>query len=106
MRHVWGTFCVIGTLLPYAVFAPWLVEHGLDIGQLFDQAASSPVAAFAWLDVIVSAAVVLTLAFRRLMGGSRQYWYVVVGTCLVGVSLGLPLYLFLSHESSARRTVR
>ena len=102
MRVLWGAFCVIGTVLPYAVFVPWLVDHGLDFGLLYEQATSSGGAAFAWLDVVVSAAVVLTLAFRQLARGARQYWYVVAGTCLVGVSLGLPLYLFLSGGSERR----
>lgn len=104
MRQVWGALCVIGTVLPYVVFGPWLVEHGLDLGLLCVEATASPVAAFAWLDVVVSAAAVLVLAFRQLARGATQYWYVVIGTCVVGVSLGLPLYLFLSHAGGEAST--
>ena len=59
---------VVGAILPYSVFVPWLLEHGLDFKLLIDQ-ASTPIAAFAWLDVVVSAIVVLTLATRQISGG-------------------------------------
>lgn len=102
MRLLWGTLSVVGTVVPLAVFLPWLVEHGLDLGLLYTQAAASPVAAFAWLDVLISALVVLTLAFRRLSAGARRYWLVILGTCGVGVSLGLPLYLFLEDSGAVK----
>jgi hypothetical protein len=95
--------CLVGTVLPLAVFLPWLREHGLDLALLFQQATATPVAAFAWLDVLLSAAVVLLLAGLRIAEGRRGYWGVVFGTCLVGVSLGLPLYLYLSSDPMPRR---
>lgn len=32
MRTLWGTLCVVGVALPYSVFIPWVLEHGLDLG--------------------------------------------------------------------------
>jgi len=93
--------CVIGTIAPYAVFVPWLMQHGLDLALLLEQASGTAVAAFAWLDVLVSALVVLALAARRILAGEHTYWFVVAGTCMVGVSLGLPLYLYLREEERA-----
>ena len=52
--------------------------------------------AFFGMDVLVSAVVLLT--FVRLEGrraGIRHIWAPVVATLLVGVSLGLPLFLSL-----------
>ncbi len=99
MRRVWLALCVVGTILPYAVFAPWLIKHGLDIQLLLQQASQSAIAAFAWLDVLVSAVVVLVLAGRQIAAGKRTHWLVVAGMCTVGVSLGLPLYLYLIEGS-------
>lgn len=90
--------CVLGTALPYAILFPWALKNGLDMRLLLDQ-ATPPVAAFAWLDVVVAAVVVFVLAIKQIFAGQSRFWLVVVGTCGVGVSLGLPLYLYLDPES-------
>jgi len=72
------------------------VDNGLDLPLLIRQAAQLRVGAFAWLDVLVSALVLLGFMIsegRRLQ--LRHVWLPVVGTCTVGVSLGLPLFLLL-----------
>ena len=97
MKWFWLLLCVIGTALPYDVFIPWVLKNGLDIRLLIDQ-ASTPIAAFAWLDVVASAVVVLALATKQIARGRHWFWLVIVGTCAVGVSLGLPLYLYLKHR--------
>jgi hypothetical protein len=30
-RHVYLVLCVVGFLLPYSQFVPWLLEHGLNL---------------------------------------------------------------------------
>jgi len=72
------------------------VDNGLDLPLLVRQAAQLRVGAFAWLDVLVSALVLVGFMIaegRRLR--LRYVWLPVVGTCTVGVSLGLPLFLLL-----------
>ena len=101
MRHIWLALCVAGTIAPYAVFIPWLTQNGPDLGLLYAQASGTPIAAFAWLDVLIAAVAVLVLAARRLGQGQRRFWAVVAGTCFVGVSLGLPLYQYLAHSADA-----
>ncbi|MEI2453523.1 DUF2834 domain-containing protein [Lysobacter firmicutimachus] len=101
MRAVYALLCVAGTLWPLAQFAPWLSEHGLDLPLLIRQATASPVAAFAWSDVLVSGAVVVALILvegRRL--GMRRLWLPLLGLG-VGVSLALPLFLFLRERHLA-----
>jgi hypothetical protein len=91
--------CVVGTVLPYAMFIPWALKNGLDMRLLLDE-ATPPIAAFAWLDVVFAAVVVLVLAIKQIFAGQSRFWLVVVGTCGVGVSLGLPLYLYLEPKSA------
>lgn len=72
------------------------MDNGLDLPLLVRQAAQLRVGAFAWLDVLVSALVLVGFMIaegRRLR--LRYVWLPVVGTCTVGVSLGLPLFLLL-----------
>jgi hypothetical protein len=63
LKRLWLFMCVVGTVLPYAVFIPWALKNGLDMHLLLDQ-ARPPIAAFAWLDVVVAATVVLVLAIK------------------------------------------
>ena len=101
MRVLYALLCVAGTVWPLAQFAPWLAVHGLDLGLLLQQAMASPVAAFAWSDVLVSGLVttVLILAEGRRLG-MRRLWLPLLGLG-VGVSLALPLFLLLRERHLA-----
>ncbi len=75
---------------------PWLFEHGLDLSLFFGELFANRVAGFFAMDVLVSAIVLIIFVQvegRRL--GIRGLWLPVVGTLLVGVSFGLPLFLYL-----------
>lgn len=101
-KHLYALLCVLGIALPYSQFIPWLIENGLNIPGLINEITASRIAAFGWLDVIVSVVVLFVLIFtegrRR---DIRHLWLPIVGTCLVGVSLGLPLYLLLRENARA-----
>lgn len=96
MKKVYGLLCLLGIVLPYSQLVPWMLENGLNIMLLVEEAAQLRIGAMAWLDVIVSALVLITFIFYE--GGKldmSNLWQPVLGTCLVGVSLGLPLFLLL-----------
>jgi hypothetical protein len=102
LKQVYLTLTAVGTVLPYWAFLPWLAEHSLNLPLLLQQIASSPVAAFGWLDVAIAA--VTLLVFMRVDSRAhkvRSVWLAVVGTLTVDVSLGLPLYLFLRERAKA-----
>jgi hypothetical protein len=53
------------------------------------------VSSFFGLDVLLSAlALILFVAFEGRRLGLRRRWLPIAATCLVGVSLGLPLFLY------------
>ena len=96
LRHWYLALCVLGTALPYSRFIPFLREHGLDLPQFVQQLFANQVSGFFGWDVIVSSIVlwvaVLTDRQRR---GLRHAWAPLAGNLVVGVSLGLPLWLYL-----------
>jgi len=99
MKIIYVVLCVFGTILPLTQFVPWLLSNGFAVQLLIQEASGSQIAAFAWLDVLVSAIVVLTLVFyegRRL--GMKYLWLPVVGLITIGVSLSLPLFLLLREK--------
>ena len=94
MKILYGILCLLGIALPYWQFIPWLIENGIDIPALVGEAASLKISAFAWLDVLVSAIVLLGfIIYEGLRLKMKQLWLPILGTLTVGVSLGLPLFL-------------
>jgi putative effector of murein hydrolase len=103
MKKFYGILCVLGIVLPYWQFLSWIAENGLAIDALIAEAVSSRISAFAWLDVIISAVVLFGFIVYE---GSRikmkRLWLAILGTCVVGVSLGLPLFLLLREMHLAK----
>lgn len=95
-KTIYLLLCLIGTILPYWQFAPWLLQHGLNLPLFFQELFVNRIGAFFGMDVIVSA--VVLLRFARLESSRlrvRRWWLTVVAVLTVGVSLGLPLFLYL-----------
>ena len=103
LKTAYLILCALGVLLPYWQIAPWLLEHGLDLPLFFAQLFENRVGAFFGMDVFVSAAALLVFALgegRRV--GARAVWAVAVAVLTVGVSLGLPLLLYLRERRPGR----
>jgi hypothetical protein len=95
LKHLYLALCVAGTILPYAQFMPFLREHGLDPTLFLNQLFSTPVGGFFGMDVFVSSLVLWVLVYtegRRM--GVKQWWAPIAANLAVGVSLGLPLFLY------------
>ncbi len=95
--------CVLGVLLPYSQFLPWVLENGLHMGFFVRQLFANRIGGFFGMDVFVSAVVLIGLIRsegKRL--GVRHRWLPIVGTLTVGVSLGLPLFLYLRERALQR----
>jgi hypothetical protein len=98
-KHLYLGLCVVGTILPLAAFLPFLRHHGIDVGAFVNQLFATPVSSFFGWDVIVSSLVLWVFVFlegRRLAMG--RLWVPVAANLLVGVSLGLPLFLYLRER--------
>lgn len=84
----------LGVIIPYIAFIPFIIEHGLNIQLLIEQAIANRIAAFAWLDVIISAVTLLFVAFSGKLVTIKQAVGTTLLTCLAGVSAGLPLFFY------------
>ena len=58
-RHFYLVCCVLGLVLPYSQFVPWLLEHGFNLGLFFRELFANRISAFFAMDVIVSAIVLI-----------------------------------------------
>jgi hypothetical protein len=98
-KSLYLALCVAGTLLPYWQLMPFLSEHGLDLRLFVAQLFASPVSGFFGMDVIVSSAVLWVLVLvdgRR--AGVTHLWAPIAANLAVGVSLGLPLFLYMRER--------
>jgi hypothetical protein len=102
LRTLYLVLAVIGTVLPYSAFIPFLQEHGLDVQLFVEQLFANRISAFFGWDVIVSSVVLWLFVMvegRRLR--LRHLWVPIAGSLAVGVSLGLPLFLYMREAPPA-----
>ncbi|MGA2845979.1 MAG: DUF2834 domain-containing protein [Candidatus Acidiferrales bacterium] len=98
-KTLYLTLCLLGAVLPYWQFVPWLLQNGLHMSLFFDQLFANRISAFFGMDVFVSAATLLVFMrteSSRLRIANR--WQPVVALVFVGVSLALPLFLYMRER--------
>jgi hypothetical protein len=99
MAPVYLLLALIGAIVPYARFVPWVAQHGLDLRLFMTELFSTRIGGFFGLDVLIAALVLIV--FVRREGARLQMkllWLPIAATCLIGVSCGLPLFLFLRER--------
>ena len=91
--------CILGTVLQYSQFLPFLIENGFDIKLFFEQLFANRISTFFGIDVIVSSLILWIFVFSE---GSRlkmkNLWIYIVSNLLGGVCLGLPLFLLMRQR--------
>jgi len=101
LKTIYLVLCVLGVVLPYAQFVPWLMANRLNMPLFFffQQLFANRIGAFFGMDVLVSAAALLVFSSnegRRLHMTGR--WLPLIAVLTVGVSLGLPLFLYMRER--------
>lgn len=91
--------CILGTVLPYSQFIPFLVEHGLDLNLFWQQLFVNRISSFFGMDLIITSIVLWIFIFSE---GIRlkmsNLWIYIASNLLVGVSLALPLFLLMRQR--------
>ena len=104
LRYLYLVFCLLGLVLPYSQFVPWIMEnHGLNMPLFIRDLFANRISAFFAMDVIVSA--VALISFVQIEGkrlAMRLLWLPILATFFVGVSLGFPLFLYLRQRQLDR----
>jgi hypothetical protein len=89
--------CVLGVVLPYWQFVPWVIANGLNMRFFVEQLFANRIGAFFGMDVLVSAIALLVFARSEHLEGFLR-WLPLIAVLTVGVSLGLPLLLYLRER--------
>lgn len=99
MKRIYLILAVLGCILPYAVIGAYLLGGGPDFGVLFERFLANQMAQLFAADLLVSALVFLVYSWieaRRL--GMRNWWAYLLATMMVGLSFGLPLFLYFRED--------
>jgi len=99
LKTLYLILCVIGAVLPYWQFVPWVSQNGLNTALFFHQLFANRISSFFGMDVLVSAAVLVVFMrseSSRLDIAGR--WLPILALLLVGVSLSFPMFLYMRER--------
>ncbi len=98
-KTIYLLLCIVGVILPYWQFMPWVAANGLNLHVFFQQLFANRVGGFFGMDVFVSAVALLVFARaeRASLAGPLR-WLPLLAVLTVGVSLAPPLLLYLRER--------
>ena len=100
LAHVYLLLAILGAVVPYVWFIPFVAKHGPDVPTLLFQLFGNRTGQFIFAPDMLLSAVILVI-FILVEGsrlGLRRLWLPIAATILVGVSLGLPLFLYMRQR--------
>ena len=99
-KWIYLALAVIGAVIPMSIFLPWAWENGLAPGAFLAALNANPISRFfAWDLLIAGLAVLVWIGIETRRRRVAYAWTAALGTLCVGVSFGLPLYLYLREQS-------
>lgn len=102
LKNIYLLAAVLGTVIPWAFFADFIITEGFDIplfiSSLFVNGAAGGFSA----DVLISLFVFWIWSYGDAQKHNINRWWLVIPSGFsVGLSLALPLYLYLREGSEA-----
>ncbi len=102
MRHIFLILAVIGAILPMYYFISWFEEFGYDIGAMVEAWNVNDATTGLVYDLTVSfAALVIWVIWETARNGRWLNLIAIPASLCIGVSCGLPLYLWLRLRPGA-----
>jgi hypothetical protein len=97
--------CILGTILPTWQFSLFFLESGFDPSLFLTQPFSTRVGTALVFDLVTAVFAFFAYAVvegRRLK--MRYYWLPIASVFAVGLSLGLPLFLYMREKELEKPT--
>lgn len=98
-RTFFLAMAVIGTVVPWLFFGSFFTQHGPDIPLFLQSLFVNGAAGGFSVDVIVSIVVFWVWSWRDAAKNNVAHWWLIFPASFsVGLSLALPLYLYLRER--------
>ena len=99
-KNVYIVLCFLGAIIPMAVFVPFALENGLDMGLFVREMFATQVASFLSADLMLSSLALWVFIYFEVRQRTIKYWWLaILANIAVGLSLALPLFLLLRELS-------
>ena len=106
MKKFYLLAMVLGAAFPLYFFSQHFAAHGFGLSTFVDAAFANSVASGEAADLLLSAVFALFAFGREARDqGVKGFSLVVLGTLLIGLSFGLPLYFYLRATQLEARGV-
>ncbi len=107
MGYFYLGLAFLGAVAPYSFMGQFLLTHGVNYVEFRAQMGASPAASFLGASFFIAGLVTLCFIWgegRRLK--MKGLWLPLLATAVVGVSCGLPLFLYLRDMALTRQKER
>lgn len=99
MKTFLAILCVIGVLGPFYFVFPFFMEHGLNLELFIELLWANRVSQFFAIDLVISSIAFIVWSYQDARKLKLKYWWaVLISNLCVGLSLALPLYLWMRHK--------
>lgn len=96
MRYVFLALAVWGTIHPMSYFLMWFAENGLDLWGMVDAwHVNAATSGLVWDLTIAAVALTVWVVYEAWQHRDWMRLLAIPATFCIGVSCGLPLYLYL-----------
>ncbi|MEM9316280.1 MAG: DUF2834 domain-containing protein [Pseudomonadota bacterium] len=99
MKRIYLILAILGAIIPYAFFMPWILENGVDLGAFMVALFVNGAAGGAFADLLVSSVVFWVWMFTRRDG--PKPWLFIVLNLTIGLSCALPAYLYAREPANS-----
>ena len=97
-QNIYFILAILGLFLPYSLFLPWILEHGLDFSLFFSEFSVNAIAQTAGLDILVTTVILLIfIIFEGRKLGMKNLYLPLLAT-LIGIAFGLAVFLFMRER--------
>ncbi len=96
MKKMYLAISILGTVIPFTFFIPWIGKNGLDVNLFVSEWFTNQISQFFAADFIISWLCFLLFIVVDSRKHRIKFWWIsVIGNFCIGLSFALAFYLFL-----------